>query len=381
MAKRPKVSVIVPIYKVEKYLHECVDSILDQTLKDIEIILIDDGSPDGCGKIIDEYEKTDKRVRAVHQKNSGYSKTVNKGIRLAKGEYVGIIESDDFIEPDMYETLYKNAKKNKTDVTKGDFYIYNSKLSSERQNIVYTNPSGIDLRLAPDRVFKAVEWPKIIGFHASIWSSIYRAKFVKKIKIPETAGASYQDFPFMMEVMTKAKRITVAKKPLVHWRNEPSQENSTNADGEKLLLMVKNTETGLEIVKKSGQYDRLKEAFFAHALWANIAFFFRIDRKYKKEYYERLRAIFVNIKYDSDFRYIYFRTEDMMSVRALHNSTNWQWFYLSHIFGGIRRKIGKILSIFMPTYKIARHLRTEVEELKMQNEVLSDKIDELIQRG
>ena len=97
VAKKPKVSIVVPIYNVERYLDECVKSIINQTLKEIEIILVDDGSPDNCGKIIDDYAKTDSRIVAVHQKNSGYSAAVNKGINMAKGEYVGIIESDDFI--------------------------------------------------------------------------------------------------------------------------------------------------------------------------------------------------------------------------------------------------------------------------------------------
>ena len=281
---RPKVSVVVPIYNVERYLEECVDSILNQTLKEIEIILVDDGSPDKCGDIVDRYAKKDSRVVAVHQKNSGYSAAVNKGIDLAKGEYIGIIESDDFIEPDMYESLYNNAKANKTDITKGLFYYYNPTLSPINQNRIFVNPNGVDLRLAPRGAFHITEWPRIIGFHASIWSSIYRADFVKKIKIPETAGASYQDLPFMVDVMCKAKRISVVKKPFVPWRNEPKQGNSTSARGKKLLLMGKNTETGLEIIKNSGYYEELKEAFYIQALWANIAFFYRIERKYKKEY-------------------------------------------------------------------------------------------------
>ena len=181
--KRPKVSIVVPIYNVERYLKTCVDSILGQTLRDIEIILVDDGSPDGCGKIIDEYARKDSRVIAVHQENSGYSKAVNRGIDMARGEYIGIIESDDFIDDDMYESLYNNAKRYKTDVTKGLFYIFRSvPKAGERQNTIYKNPNGVDLRLAPDGVFKPEDWPRIIGFHASIWSAIYKADFVKKIK-------------------------------------------------------------------------------------------------------------------------------------------------------------------------------------------------------
>ena len=338
----PKVSIVVPIYNVERYLNECVDSILNQSLKEIEVILVDDGSPDNCGKIVDEYAKKDSRVVAIHQKNSGYSAAVNRGIDKARGEYIGIIESDDFIEPDMYESLYKDAKKNKTDITKGLFYFYNPTLEPKEQNKVYENPCGIDLRKAPDGAFHVTDWPRIIGFHSSIWSSIYRADFVKKIKIPETAGASYQDFPFMMEVMCSAKRISVVKKPFVHWRNEPKQGNSTSARGEKLLLMGKNTETGLKIVKDSGYYEDLKEPFYAHALWTNIGFFYRIKKQYKKQYYDHLRRIFADLADDKTFKYEFFRPEDKMALKAILKYKNWYAFYLCHIFGGVRRRVKKL---------------------------------------
>lgn len=307
-----KVSIIVPIYKVEKYLRECIDSILAQTLKDIEIILIDDGSPDGCPSIIDEYAKRDKRVVAIHQANSGYSATVNRGIELAKGEYIGIIESDDWIEPDMYESLYYNAKKYNTDVTKGMFTSYNSTLPVGVRDEVFRNPSGVDLSLAPDGAFNITEWPKLLAFHASIWSSIYRADFIKKIKIPETAGASYQDFPFMIDVMLRAKRISVVRKPFVHWRNDPNQGNSTSANGEKLLLMAQNSETGIKLVKQSDMFSQLKEALFVHVLWTNMGFFQKINSKYRKTYYEGLRQLLMPVKEDPDFTYLYFRPQDKL---------------------------------------------------------------------
>ena len=121
----PKVSVIVPIYGVEKYLRQCVDSIISQTLKNIEIILIDDGSPDGCPAIVDEYAAKDSRVVAVHQENGGYGRAVNHGIELAKGEYIGIVEPDDWIEPEMYEVLYSKAVCDSLDVIKSNFIPHN----------------------------------------------------------------------------------------------------------------------------------------------------------------------------------------------------------------------------------------------------------------
>lgn len=374
--KKPRVSIVVPIYNVEKYLNECVDSILGQTLKEIEVILVDDGSPDSCGKIVDEYAKRDNRVIAVHQKNSGYSAAVNKGIDLANGEYIGIIESDDFIEADMYERLYESAKKYNTDITKGLFYFYNPTLEKSKQNRVYVNPCGIDLRLAPEGGFHVTEFPEIIGFHASIWSSIYRADFVKKIKIPETAGASYQDFPFMIEAMCKAERISVVKKPFVHWRNEPKQGNSTSAKGKKLLLMGKNTETGLNIIRNSGYYDALKEPFYAHALWTNIGFFYRIEKKYKNEYYSHLRKIFEDLKTDTSFKYEFCRPEDKLAIKAILRHKNWHAFYASHIFGGIRRRIARYSRVFTVYHNVSV-LEEEVQEIKQENQLLQDQIKKL----
>ena len=357
---RPKVSIVVPIYNVEKYLHECVDSILAQTLKEIEVILIDDGSPDRCGEIVDEYAAKDPRVVAVHQENSGYSKGVNRGIEMAKGEYIGIIESDDWIEPDMYEKLYASAKKYDTDITKGGFYFYQPHLREEDQNVVYRNPRHVDLAYAPEGAFHITEWPRLIAFHASIWSSIYRAEFVKQIKIPETAGASYQDFPFMAELLTKAERISVVKEPFVHWRNEPGQDNSTAAKGAKLLFMVKNSETGLQIVKDSGYFEKLREPLLAHIFWANLSFYERIGRRYKREYYERLHRIFSPLKSDPNFHYLYFRDIDHFYARDFIEPRGWYHYQWRRLWRGLGRRLANL----SPTYRQVCFLRDKWVELE-----------------
>ncbi|MBR0480278.1 glycosyltransferase [Candidatus Saccharibacteria bacterium] len=376
MAKQPKVSVVVPIYNVEKYLRECVDSILAQTLEDIEVILVDDGSPDKCGEIVDAYTKKDSRVIAVHQKNSGYSKAVNRGIEMAKGEYIGIIESDDWIEPDMYESLYESAHSNNTDVTKGEFYYYNPTLDEPAQNVLFRNPSDIDLRRAPSDVFTIKDWPKLMAFHASIWSSIYRADFVKKIKIPETAGASYQDFPFMAEVLSRAERITVVKKPFVHWRNEPKQGNSTSAKGEKLLLMAKNSATALKIVQDCGVYEDVREAIGVHVIWANLGFFYNIEKKYRKEYYKRLHDILIVFKNDPDFTYELFTPPDRKFFNLM-TLPNWGLVRLRMLAGRVKRGFQKLLLTFMPTYRATIYVKEQSQLIVAQNAQLIDELHEL----
>lgn len=115
--KKDLISVIVPIYKVEKYLNTCVDSIIAQTYKNLEIILVDDGSPDNCGRICDEYALKDSRIKVIHQQNGGLSAARNAGLDVATGEYIGFVDSDDYIAPDMYEKLYNALKNNNCDLS------------------------------------------------------------------------------------------------------------------------------------------------------------------------------------------------------------------------------------------------------------------------
>ena len=114
---KPLISIIVPVYNVEKYIERCIKSILNQSFTNFELILVDDGSPDKCGEICDEYKNKDKRIKVIHKKNGGLSDARNAGIEIAKGEYIAFVDSDDFINKYMYEILYRNAKKLDADIS------------------------------------------------------------------------------------------------------------------------------------------------------------------------------------------------------------------------------------------------------------------------
>lgn len=118
----PKVSIIVPIYNVEQYLSQCIESFCRQTLEDIEIILVEDGSPDNCGAICDRFAEKDSRIRVLHKKNAGVGAARNDGIKLATGEYVIFVDSDDYIPEDAYEKMYNCAKENDADIVLADIY-------------------------------------------------------------------------------------------------------------------------------------------------------------------------------------------------------------------------------------------------------------------
>lgn len=344
MTKTIAVSIVVPVYNVEKYLKKCLESILRQTLKDIEIIIIDDGSTDKSPKIIDEFANSDHRIIAIHQKNSGYSATVNRGIKLSRGQYIGIVESDDYIEPTMYKKLYQRGIKDDADIVKGGFFKYNSLAPKEKQNIYYFCPSGIDLRKAPQAPFSATQWPTIIAFHSSIWSSIYKSELIKNNELPESVGASYQDFPFMLTIVSKARKISVIPDGLYHWRNDTNQTHSTSAKGQKALRMVENSKLGIDIIKESNQYQALKEALYIHILWTNLPFLFSIEEKYKKAYFEKLYKLLLPIKKDRNFQYQYFRAQDKLFFYLI-TSGKYTLAKAGLLLIGIKRNIKNILQL------------------------------------
>ena len=197
----PKVSIIIPVYNVEKYIRECMYSTVNQTLKDIEIICIDDGSPDNSGTIIDEYASKDSRVRVVHQKNSGVSATRNKGIELAKGEYIKFIDSDDVLDLTACEVCYNKAKSENADIVVHDS---TNKIYNEGQF------SLIPLQEFPDGV---------------VWSSLYRTSFIKENNIRFNESTSYgEDQAFNLLCNPKASKIVCISNHFYIYRT--SNDNS-----------------------------------------------------------------------------------------------------------------------------------------------------------
>lgn len=219
-----KVSIIIPIYNVEKYIKECLDSIIGQTLKDIEIICVDDGSTDHSYEILEDFVQKDNRIKIIKKLNSGYGDSMNTGISQAQGEYIGIVESDDWVERNMFETLYKAAKEHNAEVVKSNFFDYYS-----------TDSFRCKLReILPDKdynqVFSPLERQGIFYSKPSIWSAIYKKEFLteNKINFLTTPGASYQDVSFNFKVWSYAKKVYLIKDAFVHYRldNETSSVNS-----------------------------------------------------------------------------------------------------------------------------------------------------------
>lgn len=285
----PKVSIIIPCYNVARYVRECVQSVLNQSLREIEIIIINDGSTDNTGEILREFAHKDKRIVLIEQENGGYGVAVNKGIAKASGEFVGIVESDDFINPKMYEKLYAKAKETDAQVVKCNFYIYDSK--SKIQNEIYQLKKH-NLDIAPNGVFAPLDFKQIFYLHASIWAGIYKADFIKQIKVLQSAGAAYQDFPFAMEILAKAQKIAVVKEPFYHYRTEFGQGNSMQTKPQKLMRHIDATMQARDALYKNSMLDKVKEEFFYNASLGNCAFYKKQSAKNRKIYADKMREVF-----------------------------------------------------------------------------------------
>lgn len=201
MEKIPKISVIVPIYRVESYLPGCLDSILNQTFRDLEVILVDDGSPDRCGAICEEYAKQDSRIRVIHKENGGLSSARNAGLDIAEGEYVAFVDSDDTVTLDCYEKLFRCAEKYDADLVCGGRWDVSQStgervpgLCPEKEEVV----SGVEL------IRRIFTWENL---DSAAWDKLYRRELLDGIRYP--LGVWSEDVPTTYRIALRAKKAVL----------------------------------------------------------------------------------------------------------------------------------------------------------------------------
>lgn len=197
------ISVVIPVYKVEKYIRKSLDSVLNQTYKNLEVIIVDDGSPDNCPKIIDEYANKDNRIKVIHQKNGGLSNARNSGIKIATGEYIAFVDSDDTIRLDMYEILYNLAKKYNADIS-----MCNLLNVSEDDNSNIIIPESKDEEVV-ENVFTKVEALRHVLLDDKIGNYVctkfFKRKLFENVLFPD--GKVYEDAATTYKLMDKAERV------------------------------------------------------------------------------------------------------------------------------------------------------------------------------
>ena len=197
------ISVIIPVYKVEKYLEKCIESIIKQTYTNLQIILVDDGSPENCGKICDEYAQKDSRIEVIHKANGGLSDARNVGINRANGRYIGFVDSDDYIKEDMYEKLINLIKEYNADVSICNLYDV-----IDGKEYVRNKDNGIHEYSRID-ILKEILLDKNIQSYA--WNKLYKKELFDEIKYP--IGKKYEDIGTTFYLFEKCNKIVVTSEP------------------------------------------------------------------------------------------------------------------------------------------------------------------------
>lgn len=264
------ISVIVPVYKVEQYLDDCIQSLINQTYQYLEIILVDDGSPDNCGKICDHYAEVDNRVRVIHKENGGVSDARNVGIREASGKYIGFVDSDDYVDKYFYEYLMKLAKKYDADIVECCSISFVDEIlphAIEDERIKVLNPK---------------QWlteTNLEDFFASVfWNKIYKKDIFQDITCP--VGRHYEDEAVIYQLVYRANKIVRGKSALYFYRQRKNSitDNEKNIEEtvqrftalyEKCLFFKEHEEPELEEFSYSKLMIFLISAF---TIWNNDDF-------------------------------------------------------------------------------------------------------------
>ena len=252
---KPAVSILVPICNVQKYLRECVESLVNQTLDNIEIILINDGSKDDSLSIVREFERKDPRIIVIDKPNSGYGDSMNRGLALATGEYVGIVESDDFAALDMFEQLYEAAKKYNAEVVKSNFYAYSTTGAQGQSEELVENLVGCPY----DTPFDPIEHQTVFLCRPAIWSGIYRRSFLEEndVKFLPTPGASFQDTGFCFKLLYSAKRAVLLREGFLRYRID-NDGSSVKSQAKIFPICEEYAEIWRYAQRDAIRFDRIK---------------------------------------------------------------------------------------------------------------------------
>jgi glycosyltransferase involved in cell wall biosynthesis len=252
---QPKVSIIVPVYNVEKYLERCINSLKNQSLEEIEIILVDDSSSDSSLQICSEAAKEDLRIKVIHKENEGAGKARNAALRVATGKYIGFVDSDDFVEKDMFKTLYEKAEKYNSDLVMSGVLFVDGNMFSEEGECIRKTYFDEDTHFETEEDLKRLRMG-IVGatpldaddskYGMSIWKNLFRHEIIKKNKIVFESEREMlsEDALFMIDYISCIKKATGINEAFYNYcRNEDSISKSYKKDRfEKSLVFVNEVE-------------------------------------------------------------------------------------------------------------------------------------------
>lgn len=246
----PKVSIIIPCYKVEKYLKRCLDSVLAQTFCQWEAICVDDGSPDECGAILDQYAKCDYRIKVIHQENQGLSMARNNGMKLAQGDYIYFLDSDDAMHPQLLEIAYGLAQKHNAELVCFNTY----KGNKEKFEINEINPSKIKTKVTNNPIFLGSRKEKY-SIHYNVWTKLYKKELLNGLDF--ISGIHFEDFPHTYAVLAR-KPKTVVTPTKMHFYTDNGESISNKKGNPK---QIRDYHVGINSIYEIYKAPELKKEF------------------------------------------------------------------------------------------------------------------------
>lgn len=323
--KKPVISVIVPVYNVENYLAKCLDSILNQTFSNIEIICVNDGSTDNSRKILETYKNKDSRIKIVDKKNGGLSSARNAGIKVATGEFYSFIDSDDWIDITMLEKLYNNMLEHESDISICAVHQFDE----TNQRIDDSNPYytlKYFEKTFDNRAFSYVDTkPFIMDVCVMAWNKLYRRSLIEKCNAEFPDGLIFEDGPFFFTIFFKTQKVSIVRDFLYYYRINRKNSIIQKA-GKKFLNIIDVTEIMYNKIKDVPDFEDVKYTFFRKKVEDFIYRFEHLNPRYKTAFAKKLakdsslvdETLFPPNMVKGKFRYNYFLFKNLKTSNILY---------------------------------------------------------------
>ncbi len=318
-----KVSVVVPVYNTSKYLRECLDSIIGQTLKDIEIICVNDGSTDNSLEMLQEYAENDSRIKIISKENRGYGHTMNVGFDAATGEYIGIVESDDYVQLDMMEKLYNVAKAKDVDFVKSDYYLF----WGNGENRVTEKVSLVSVEDIYEQQLGKEQIKSMCRGYIANCTGIYKRSFINNhmIRHNETPGASYQDLGFLFQIIMYASSGYLLRDNFYMYRQD--NENSSINNRAKIFCNCDEYSFIENKLKSDQELMHEYNAIFQFYKFAGYQYTFsRIADEFRMDFIDRINQEWSFAEKNGELDLSFFNDQEKSEFELLYTRPN-EYYY------------------------------------------------------
>ena len=310
------VSVIVPVYNVEKYLRQCLDSLVNQTLTDIEIICINDGSTDGSLAILEDYASKDERIKVISQENQGQGAARNRGIELSSGEYIGFVDPDDWVEYGMFENLYKAAKVHNADLAEAmysEYYEYSGMTKIRKSPVNLPQDKTFDWKINKDYLFKS----SILA----VWNKIYKRNFINRHDIKFSNAKLAEDHMFTFKSKILAGKILFINKPFYNYRvRRDSAVNSVSAETLRVVDILREVTGFFGVHGVCDITGRKNVDFYLEYTLARV--FTTVPENLKKVYDKKCKSFLNDLQYMEYKKLKFGKYTPLERIFSLKNETS-----------------------------------------------------------